>query len=66
MSWETSVLNHTLLQTRPILYTTLEIQDAGASGILILTPIETSITAADVAPKAAEVQLGFLDRLQVD
>lgn len=31
-------------------------------GILTLTPCETAIIAADIATKAAEVEIGFLDR----
>lgn len=35
---------------------------AEAIGILTLTPGETAMIAADVATKAADVQIGFLDR----
>ncbi|WP_243014111.1 BMC domain-containing protein, partial [Brevibacillus borstelensis] len=35
---------------------------AGAIGILTLPPTETAIIAADIATKAANVELGFLDR----
>jgi ethanolamine utilization protein EutS len=55
-------LAHVIANPDPILYTKLGIQEAGAIGILTLTPTETSIIAADIATKAAEVQLGFLDR----
>jgi len=34
----------------------------GAIGILTITPGEAAIIAADVATKAADVQIGFLDR----
>lgn len=34
----------------------------GAIGILTLTPGETAIIAGDIATKAAEVGIGFLDR----
>jgi ethanolamine utilization protein EutS len=45
-----------------VLYSKLGIREAGAIGILTLTPTETSIIAADIATKAADVELGFLDR----
>lgn len=35
---------------------------AEAIGIMTLTPGETSMIAADIATKAADVQIGFLDR----
>ena len=35
---------------------------AEAIGILTLTPGETAMIAADIATKAASVQIGFLDR----
>lgn len=35
---------------------------AGALGVLTITPSEASIIAADIATKAASVQLGFVDR----
>lgn len=35
---------------------------AGALGVLTITPSEASIIAADIASKAAAVQLGFVDR----
>ena len=34
----------------------------GAVGVLTLTPGESAIIAADLATKASEVQLGFVDR----
>jgi ethanolamine utilization protein EutS len=55
-------LAHVIANPDPILFTKLGIQQAGAIGILTLTPTETSIIAADIATKAADVQLGFLDR----
>ncbi|MCI6640725.1 MAG: BMC domain-containing protein [Pygmaiobacter massiliensis] len=36
--------------------------DAGALGILTITPTEGAIIAADVATKAADVTLAFVDR----
>ena len=35
---------------------------AEAIGIMTLTPGETSMIAADIASKAADIQIGFLDR----
>ncbi|OPA80276.1 propanediol utilization protein [Paenibacillus selenitireducens] len=55
-------LAHVIANPDPLLYTKLGIQDAGAIGILTLTPTETSIIAADIATKAADVGLGYLDR----
>ena len=37
-------------------------QITAAIGILTITPSEASIIAADVATKAADVQIGFVDR----
>ncbi|MFD0617899.1 MULTISPECIES: ethanolamine utilization microcompartment protein EutS [Paenibacillus] len=55
-------LAHVIANPDPILYTKLGLHDAGAIGILTLTPTETSIIAADIATKAADVALGYLDR----
>jgi ethanolamine utilization protein EutS len=40
----------------------LDNESAGAIGILTITPYEGVIIAADVATKAASVEIGFLDR----
>jgi len=40
----------------------LGLEGSGALGILTLTPGETAIIAADIATKAAPVEIGFLDR----
>ncbi len=53
---------HVIAAPETELYNQLEIRPAGALGILTLTPIETAIIAADIATKAAEVEIGFLDR----
>jgi ethanolamine utilization protein EutS len=55
-------LAHVIANPDPLLYTKLGIEEAGAIGILTLTPTETSIIAADIATKAADVGLGYLDR----
>ncbi|MED1791312.1 ethanolamine utilization microcompartment protein EutS [Brevibacillus nitrificans] len=55
-------LAHVIANPDEMLYTKLGIKEAGAIGILTLTPTETAIIAADIATKAASVELGFLDR----
>jgi ethanolamine utilization protein EutS len=37
-------------------------QQAGAIGVMTITPSEAAIIAADIATKAAVVELGFVDR----
>lgn len=37
-------------------------QQAGAIGVMTITPSEAAIIAADIATKAAAVELGFVDR----
>ncbi len=45
------------------LYSKLGIMDVyGAIGIFTITPRESAIIAADVASKAADVKIGFVDR----
>ena len=44
------------------IYERLGIDEKGAIGILTLTPCETAIIAADIATKAADVEIGFFDR----
>lgn len=53
---------HVIASPVPDVYECLGIDPLGAVGILTLTPYETAIIAADVAAKAADVQVGFLDR----
>ena len=55
-------LAHVIAQPIGDIYHKLGLQPAGAIGILTLTPGETAIIAADIATKAAEVVIGFLDR----
>ncbi|KMY53803.1 propanediol utilization protein [Bacillus sp. FJAT-27231] len=55
-------LSHLIANPDPDMYTKLGIQEAGALGILTLTPSETVIIAGDLATKAASVTIGFLDR----
>ncbi len=38
------------------------LQEKGAIGILTITPGEGAIIAADVASKAADISIGFVDR----
>lgn len=55
-------LAHVIANPDPMLYAKLGFQKSGAIGILTLTPTETSIIAADIATKAADVEIGYLDR----
>ncbi|WP_282172541.1 BMC domain-containing protein [Cytobacillus firmus] len=55
-------LSHLIANPDPDMFEKLGIQHAGALGILTLTPSETVIIAGDLATKAADVQIGFLDR----
>lgn len=53
---------HVIASPMPELYERLGIDENGAIGILTLTPYETAMIAADIATKAAHVDIGFLDR----
>ncbi|ABO49824.1 microcompartments protein [Desulforamulus reducens MI-1] len=55
-------LSHIIAHPIQDLYRKLGVEPAGAIGILTLTPGETAIIAADIATKAADVAIGFLDR----
>lgn len=55
-------LAHLIAHPVADLYLKLGVDEKGAIGILTLTPGETAIIAADVATKAAAVDIGFLDR----
>lgn len=55
-------LSHLIANPDPEMFEKLGIQQAGALGILTLTPSETVIIAGDLATKAANVSIGFLDR----
>lgn len=55
-------LAHILASPVQDLYERLGIEESGAIGILTLTPSETAIIAADIATKASDVEIGFLDR----
>jgi ethanolamine utilization protein EutS len=55
-------LAHIIANPDEALYTKLGITQAGAIGILTLTPTETAIIAADIATKAAAIDIGYLDR----
>ncbi|WP_209121684.1 ethanolamine utilization microcompartment protein EutS [Alkalihalobacillus sp. BA299] len=55
-------LSHLIANPVPDMFEKLGIQQAGAIGILTLTPSETVIIAGDIATKAADVEIGFLDR----
>lgn len=56
-------LAHVVANPDPKLYPKVGLPaDCGAIGVLTITPSEAAIIAADVATKAAEVELGFVDR----
>lgn len=55
-------LAHVIANPVPALYEKLGLEPSGAIGILTLTPSETVMIAADLATKAADVEIGFLDR----
>lgn len=55
-------ISHVIASPMPDIYERLGIDEKGAIGILTLTPYETAIIAADIATKAADVEIGFLDR----
>lgn len=55
-------LAHVIAHPVKSIYEKLGLAERGAIGILTLTPGETVIIAADVATKAAEIEIGFLDR----
>ncbi|KOR25204.1 BMC domain-containing protein [Clostridium sporogenes] len=53
---------HVIASPMPDIYDRLGIDEKGAIGILTLSPFETAIIAADIATKASDVEIGFLDR----
>lgn len=55
-------LAHVIAHPVQSIYEKLGLANSGAIGILTLTPGETAIIAADIATKAAGVDIGFLDR----
>lgn len=56
-------LAHVIANPMDVLYGKLGVMDvAGALGIFTITPSEASIIAADVATKASDVKIGFVDR----
>lgn len=56
-------LAHVIANPVPGLYEKMGLIDArGAIGIFTITPSEGAIIAADVATKAADVSIGFVDR----
>lgn len=55
-------LLHIIAQPVDELYERLGIDNKGAIGIVTSTPGEGAIIAADIATKAANVSIGFLDR----
>jgi ethanolamine utilization protein EutS len=55
-------LAHVIAAPDSDIYQRLGLEKRGAIGIVTLTPGETSIIAADIASKAANIKIGFLDR----
>lgn len=55
-------LAHVVAAPMDEIYDRLGIDQRGAIGILTLSPYETAIIAADIATKAADISIGFLDR----
>lgn len=55
-------LAHVIAHPEPTLCEKVGIASTDAIGILTLTPGETAIIAGDIAIKAADTQIGFLDR----
>ncbi|MFX0547796.1 BMC domain-containing protein [Hathewaya histolytica] len=55
-------LAHVIASPMNDIYDRLGIDETGAIGILTLSPFETTIIAADIATKASDVRVGFLDR----
>ncbi|HEL1972470.1 BMC domain-containing protein [Streptococcus suis] len=55
-------LAHIIAAPIQAVYDSLGVEDRGAIGILAITPYETSIIAADLAGKAAGVDICFVDR----
>lgn len=56
-------LAHVIANPHETLYAKLGLIDCrGAIGIFTITPSEAAMIAADVATKAADVEIGFVDR----
>lgn len=56
-------LAHVIANPMEVMYAKLGVVDVkGAIAIFTITPSEGSIIAADVATKAADVNIGFIDR----
>lgn len=55
-------LAHVIAAPIKAVYDSLGVDDRGAIGILALTPYETAIIATDLAGKAADVDICFVDR----
>lgn len=55
-------LSHLIASPIVDVYDAIGVDPYGAIGILTLSPYETAVIAADIASKAADVTIGFLDR----
>lgn len=55
-------LAHVIASPIPEVYQAMGVDEAGAIGILTVSPFEAAMIAADTAAKSAEVEVGFIDR----
>lgn len=55
-------LSHVISSPDKGIYDRIGVGEGDSIGILTLTPTETAIIAADIAAKAAAVEISFLDR----
>ncbi|MGT2784561.1 BMC domain-containing protein [Streptococcus merionis] len=55
-------LAHVIAAPIEAVYESLGVAHKGAIGILALTPYETAVIATDIAGKAADVEICFVDR----
>nr|WP_120172469.1 BMC domain-containing protein [Streptococcus ruminantium] len=55
-------LAHVIAAPIQSVYDSLGVEDKGAIGILAITPYETAVIAADLAGKAADIDICFIDR----
>ena len=53
---------HVIAYPVPDVYECVGFDAAGAIGFLTLSPFDSDIIAADIAAKAADLEVGFLDR----
>lgn len=56
-------LSHVIASPIQEVYESVGVESLGAMGILAITPYETAIIAADIAAKASNVEIGYIDRM---